>query len=94
MSYQFFQNSECEYFPCHKISKDRENDFNCLFCYCPLHHLDDCGGSFVILQNGWKDCTSCTKPHFEYDYIQTKLTENQKIYAAPDSCQGINEITI
>ena len=35
--YAFFQNRECEYFPCHKTS--RPEDFNCLFCYCPLLSL-------------------------------------------------------
>ena len=35
--YAFFQNRDCEYFPCHKV-KDEEN-FNCLFCYCPLYAL-------------------------------------------------------
>lgn len=35
--YNFFQNKECEYFPCHKGVK--EEDFNCLFCYCPLYTL-------------------------------------------------------
>jgi Zn-finger protein len=60
-------------------------DFNCLFCYCPLHHLADCGGSYVILPNGWKDCTSCTRPHFEYDYIQSKLNEKPKTDFCLDS---------
>ncbi len=31
--YTWFQNRECEYFPCHKGV--REEEFNCLFCYCP-----------------------------------------------------------
>lgn len=35
-SYKFFENKECEYYPCHK---DMES-INCLFCYCPLYHLD------------------------------------------------------
>ena len=35
--YSFFSNRECEYFPCHK-GADPEN-FNCLFCYCPLYAL-------------------------------------------------------
>ena len=40
--YNFFQNKECEYFPCHKGVK--EEDFNCLFCYCPLYtHLHGIG---------------------------------------------------
>ena len=41
--YSYFSNKECEYFPCHK-GADPEN-FNCLFCYCPLYALGDkCGG--------------------------------------------------
>ena len=43
--YSFFQNRECEYFPCHKDA-DPET-FNCLFCYCPLYALGrKCGGNF------------------------------------------------
>ena len=30
MSYRFFQNLNCEYFPCHKVN-DVKN-FNCMFC--------------------------------------------------------------
>ena len=37
--YSFFQNRECEYFPCHK-GADPET-FNCLFCYCPLYALEE-----------------------------------------------------
>ena len=33
--YAFFQNTDCEYFPCHKTAHPER--FNCLFCYCPLH---------------------------------------------------------
>ena len=45
-NYDFFQNKECEYFPCHK-NADKES-FNCLFCYCPLYCLGDkCGGNFT-----------------------------------------------
>lgn len=35
--YDFFQNRECEYFPCHP-GADPET-FSCLFCYCPLYAL-------------------------------------------------------
>ena len=38
-NFKFFQHKECEYFPCHKTS-NKEN-FNCLFCYCPLYALGD-----------------------------------------------------
>jgi len=75
MSYRFFQNKECEYFPCHKINEKHKDDFSCLFCYCPLHHLKDCGGDFVLLENGCKDCTNCLLPHFHYDYVVQKLTK-------------------
>lgn len=49
----FFNNSGCEYFPCHEV-EDKE-DFNCLFCYCPLYTLGSkCGGQFIYLDNGNK----------------------------------------
>lgn len=47
--FDFFQNRACEYFPCHKGVADE--DFNCLFCYCPLYLLgDECGGNLSICQ--------------------------------------------
>ncbi|MDO5548776.1 MAG: cysteine-rich small domain-containing protein [Eubacteriales bacterium] len=61
-SYAFFANKECRYFPCH-AGADSEN-FNCLFCYCPLYVLgDQCGGNFTYLGNGYKDCSTCLYPH-------------------------------
>ena len=72
--YDFFQNKECEYFPCHEgVSCEQ---FSCLFCYCPLYALGDrCGGSFTYLENGIKDCSRCTKPHRKenYDKIMEKM---------------------
>ncbi|MGL4732974.1 MAG: cysteine-rich small domain-containing protein, partial [Fusobacteriaceae bacterium] len=42
-NYKFFNNSKCEFFPCHETAKPEE--FNCLFCYCPLYMMEDrCGG--------------------------------------------------
>ena len=73
-SYQFFQNKECEYFPCHK-GADSEK-FNCLFCYCPLYALGDkCGGAFTYTEKGIKDCSACLKPHRleSYDAILEKM---------------------
>ena len=51
--------------------------FNCLFCYCPLYHLEDCGGNYTFTQKGVKDCSDCTLPHKanNYDYIIRKLGE-------------------
>lgn len=69
--YKKFQNTACEYFPCHKV--DDNEAFNCMFCYCPLYMLkDECGGDFIYLESGIKSCAKCTKPHDEggYEYIQ------------------------
>jgi len=65
--YCFFQHTRCEYFPCHR-SIDPE-EFNCLFCYCPLYALGDaCGGNFKIEKSGIKNCTDCTFPHKRENY--------------------------
>lgn len=74
--YTYFCNKECEYFPCHPDA-DTEN-FNCLFCYCPLYVLGkDCGGKFTYLPNGCKDCSRCLYPHQveNYDAITAKHHE-------------------
>lgn len=75
-SYAFFQNKECQYFPCHEC-KDTEQ-FNCLFCYCPLYALGgNCGGNFTYTQQGIKDCSGCLVPHRpeNYDRILEKMGE-------------------
>lgn len=65
--YSFFQNRSCEYFPCHKTEKP--DDFSCLFCYCPLYALGDkCGGNFVYMESGFKDCSGCLIPHVRGNY--------------------------
>ena len=72
--YKFFQNRDCEYFPCHR-GVDREQ-FNCLFCYCPLYSLGNrCGGNFVYLENGVKDCTNCLRAHCpgSYEWIVARI---------------------
>lgn len=74
--YDFFQNKECEYFPCHP-NADPET-FSCLFCYCPLYALGDkCGGNFRYTTKGIKDCTLCLRPHCRENYkdITGKLRE-------------------
>lgn len=73
-NYKKFQNTACEYFPCHKVEENET--FNCLFCYCPLYMMEDkCGGNFIYLDSGIKSCQNCTKPHDAngYDYIQEKM---------------------
>ena len=75
-SFSFFRNHECDYFPCHKVKKDE--NFNCLFCYCPLYLLENCGGNYSFTDKGVKDCSKCTLPHNpeNYEYILTKLKTN------------------
>ena len=73
--YKFNQNRKCEFFPCHNGMK--EDDFSCLFCYCPLYALGDrCGGNFTFLENGIKDCSKCLSPHRRdnYDRIMEKMS--------------------
>ncbi len=75
-SYCFFSNKECKYFPCHNGLEE----FNCLFCYCPLYFIKDCGGNFKILDNGVKDCSDCIIPHTPggYKIILEKLAKYSK----------------
>ena len=75
-NYKFFHHRECEFFPCHK-TEDEEN-FNCLFCYCPLYALgENCGGSFKYTEDGIKDCSDCLVPHKRknYEYIMSKFMD-------------------
>ena len=66
-NYAFFQNRDCQYFPCHKRAD--EETFNCLFCYCPLYALADrCGGNFTYTEKGIKDCSKCLIPHRRENY--------------------------
>lgn len=69
----FFRNCECDKFPCHKVVNDES--FNCLFCYCPLYHFEDCGGNYCFTDKGVKDCSNCTLPHIpeNYSFILEKL---------------------
>ena len=65
-NYKFFRNTSCEYFPCHKT--DDEKNFNCLFCFCPLYSISDCGGSFTYNESNIKCCDGCTIPHRKENY--------------------------
>lgn len=66
-SHCFFENRECQYFPCHQGL----TDFNCLFCYCPLYSFLHCPG-----KPEWKEkdgrtikvCTNCAFPHQPENY--------------------------
>lgn len=77
-SFSFFQNRKCEFWMCHKGVP--EEDFSCLFCYCPLYPVEKCGGNFTILPNGIKDCSNCTRPHNKKNYgtITREISRNMK----------------
>lgn len=75
-NYKFVQNKACEYFPCHKIK--HEEEFNCLFCYCPLYALkDQCGGNFAYLKSGVKSCMGCSITHRPggYEHVMSHMKE-------------------
>lgn len=82
-SYRFFQNRECEFFPCHEVQD--EVAFNCLFCYCPLYLDDNCIGSpeYIITGRGQriKDCSSCLVVHSPemYDKVIAHLRRQDEI---------------
>lgn len=82
---EFFSNRDCEYFPCH--GTDDPENFNCLFCYCPLYMLGRrCGGSYKYLENGCKDCSDCDFPHKRENY--TKINERSgELLALLDTLQ-------
>lgn len=69
-----FVNDKCEYFPCHDLPRER---FNCLFCYCPLYTIKDCGGTYSYTEKGIKNCMDCTFPHERDNYgkVLKKLKE-------------------
>ena len=78
VSYRFFRNEACAYFPCHQgMAPER---FNCLFCFCPLYLLGPgCGGNYRYVgdQGTIKDCSACTLPHQPayYDVILERLRQ-------------------
>ena len=84
--YAFFSNRACEYFPCHP-GADPEN-FNCLFCYCPLYCLGrSCGGAFRYTKDGYKDCTACSYPHRAENYGSI-ISRYREIAAAMAALEG------
>ena len=78
MCHRYFENRACEYYPCHKAEH-----INCLFCFCPLYQMTDCGGNYrlILSESGReiKDCSDCLLPHRPdgYDYIIKWLNELQ-----------------
>ena len=76
----FVQNRQCEYFPCH--AGVDEEDFSCLFCFCPLYALGKkCGGQYRYNAKGHKVCTDCAFPH-RRDSYEKILARYEEIMAA------------
>ncbi len=75
-SSSFFQNRDCEYFPCH-AGTDTDT-FSCLFCFCPLYHVQECPGNPTYLPSGIKDCSNCTLPHRDYNRVINKLRKERR----------------
>ena len=76
-SYKYFENRECQYYPCH----EGEQNLNCLFCYCPFYSFEGCPGEYNYIEtNGKKvkDCMKCTFPHEakNYETIISLMSEN------------------
>lgn len=66
-SYRYFENRDCEYFPCHT---GLEN-FNCMFCYCPFYREEKCPGKpeyIDVKGRTIRDCTNCNFPHRPESY--------------------------
>ena len=89
--YSYFSHRQCEYFPCHP-GADPEN-FNCLFCYCPLYLLGDkCGGNFVMHPDGRKGELSGDRLPVRRDHKgdAVKLYEKAKRHPDPDGVSSIS----
>lgn len=66
-SHRYFENRDCQYYPCHKGIEE----MNCLFCFCPLYKMDDCPGNPEYIERDGrklKKCTGCTFPHRAENY--------------------------
>ena len=73
--FNHFQNVDCRYFPCHDTVP--LEDFNCLFCYCPLMFIGECGGRYTIMESGFKDCSKCTRNHDKDSLIKGYISEQE-----------------
>jgi Zn-finger protein len=66
-SSRYFENRDCEYYPCHNGMEH----INCLFCFCPFYHEDHCPGVPGYIETDGrriKDCSGCVFPHLPENY--------------------------
>ncbi|WP_051204550.1 ATP-binding cassette domain-containing protein [Butyrivibrio sp. VCD2006] len=73
----YFLNKQCEYYPCHDLD---EESFSCMFCYCPLYDMEDCGGEYTYTEKGAKNCKNCTFPHKKENYGAVIKKLKEKMY--------------
>ena len=73
----YFLNKECENYPCHNLPEEK---FSCLFCYCPLYDMEDCGGTYTYTSKGIKSCMDCTFPHDRDNYGAVIKKLKEKMY--------------
>ncbi len=73
----YFVNKNCEYYPCHDLPREK---FSCMFCYCPLYDMKDCGGEYTYTEKGIKNCKNCTFPHDRDNYREVIKRLKEKMY--------------
>ena len=73
----FFLNKKCEYYPCHDLPEEK---FSCMFCYCPLYDMENCGGDYSYTEKGAKNCKNCTFPHDRNNYGKVIKKLKEKMY--------------
>ena len=67
-SSKYYKNEVCEFMPCHKGLGE---EFNCLFCYCPLYQRTQCPGQYHYVEiqgKKVKSCEACNWPHDPANY--------------------------
>jgi Zn-finger protein len=93
-AFKGFQNKACPFWMCHTGVK--EEDFSCLFCYCPLVFLE-CPGPYEVFTdaNGVKrkDCSACVLPHNgiekSWNFIQHWLKDPKPWDGSPQTPQRL-----
>lgn len=71
-----YANRDCKYFPCHNVP---EEDFSCLFCYCPLYPFEDCMGDHTYSEKGVKNCKNCGFVHDRNNYVKVIKSLKEKM---------------
>ena len=61
----------CSYYPCHDLTMV-SGQFCCKHCFCPLYNKE-CPGTYVMLENGIKDCSKCLFNHLEENQIMLDI---------------------